>query len=111
MLRFAASHLGLFCLPMSHKKDVRLIWVNVWLFLPDCGDPSIANSILIGTTVFDGAAFINCNAGYTGSGSAECLNIGIWNPATLPTCTPKGKLVFFCVFLFSFNNVWVFSPS
>ena len=27
-LRFAASHLGLFCLPMSHKKDVRLIWVN-----------------------------------------------------------------------------------
>ena len=30
--RFAASHLGLFCLPMSHKKDARLIWVNiVWL--------------------------------------------------------------------------------
>ena len=27
--RFAASHLGLFCFPMSHKKDVRLIWVNV----------------------------------------------------------------------------------
>ena len=26
--RFAASHLGLFCLPMSHKKDVRLIWVK-----------------------------------------------------------------------------------
>ena len=26
--RFAASHLGLFCLPMSHKKDDRLIWVN-----------------------------------------------------------------------------------
>ena len=23
-LRFAASHLGLFCLPMSHKKDARL---------------------------------------------------------------------------------------
>ena len=22
--RFAASHLGLFCLPMSHKKDARL---------------------------------------------------------------------------------------
>ena len=27
-LRFAASHLGLFCLPMSHKKDARLIWVK-----------------------------------------------------------------------------------
>ena len=27
--RFAASHLGLFCLPMSHKKDTRLICVNV----------------------------------------------------------------------------------
>ena len=24
MPRFAASHLGLFCLPMSHKKDARL---------------------------------------------------------------------------------------
>ena len=23
--RFAVSHLGLFCLPMSHKRDVRLI--------------------------------------------------------------------------------------
>ena len=27
-LRFAASNLGLFCLPMSHKKDARLIWVK-----------------------------------------------------------------------------------
>ena len=26
---FAASHLRLFCLPMSHKKDGRLIWVNI----------------------------------------------------------------------------------
>ena len=26
--RFAASHLGLFCLPMYHKKDARLIWVK-----------------------------------------------------------------------------------
>ena len=25
---FCASHLGLFCLPMSHKKDDRLIWVK-----------------------------------------------------------------------------------
>ena len=27
--RFAASHLGLFCLPMSNKKNTRLIWVNL----------------------------------------------------------------------------------
>ena len=27
-LRFAAAHLGLFCLPMYHKKDVRLKWVK-----------------------------------------------------------------------------------
>ena len=27
--RFAASHLGLFCLPMSYKKDARLIWVKL----------------------------------------------------------------------------------
>ena len=26
--RFAASHLELLCLPMSHKKDARFIWVN-----------------------------------------------------------------------------------
>ena len=26
---FAASHLVLFCLPISHKKDARLIWVNL----------------------------------------------------------------------------------
>ena len=26
--RFAASHMGLFCLPMPHKKDDRLIWVK-----------------------------------------------------------------------------------
>ena len=29
MPRFAASHLGLICLPMSRKKDSRLIWVNL----------------------------------------------------------------------------------
>ena len=29
--RFAASRLGLFCLPMSHKKDTRLLWVNFML--------------------------------------------------------------------------------
>ena len=27
--RFAASHLGLLCLPMSHKKDARLKWVKL----------------------------------------------------------------------------------
>ena len=27
--RFAASDLGLHCLPMSHKKDAMLIWVKV----------------------------------------------------------------------------------
>ena len=30
--RFAASHLGLFCLHMSHKKDARLIWVKLILY-------------------------------------------------------------------------------
>ena len=28
--RLATSHLGQFCLPMSHKKDARLIWVNMF---------------------------------------------------------------------------------
>ena len=26
--RFAAYHMGLLCLPMSHKKDAKLIWVK-----------------------------------------------------------------------------------
>ena len=26
--RLAASHLGLFCLPMSNKKDAMLVWAN-----------------------------------------------------------------------------------
>ena len=32
-LRVAASDFGLHCLPMSHKKDARIIWVN------PCVDP------------------------------------------------------------------------
>ena len=28
MTRFAASYMGLFSLPMSQKKDARLLWVN-----------------------------------------------------------------------------------
>ena len=31
MPRFATSNLGLYSLPMSHKKDARPIWVNVFL--------------------------------------------------------------------------------
>ena len=31
IFRFAASHLGLFCLPMSHKRDARLIWVKMFI--------------------------------------------------------------------------------
>ena len=27
-LHFVVSHLGLFCLPMSNRKDARFIWVN-----------------------------------------------------------------------------------
>ena len=29
-MRFAASHLGLFCLHVSDKRDARLIWVNLF---------------------------------------------------------------------------------
>ena len=32
MPRFAASELGLHCLPMSQKWDARLIWVNSFSF-------------------------------------------------------------------------------
>ena len=30
--RFAASHLGLFCMTMSHKKDASLIWVKTAIY-------------------------------------------------------------------------------
>ena len=33
MQRFAASHLVLFCLPMSHKRDARLILVKNKTFM------------------------------------------------------------------------------
>ena len=33
--RFAASHLGLFCLPMSHKKDARLKCVKLRYIIAD----------------------------------------------------------------------------
>ena len=33
MPRFVAADLGLFCLPMSHKKDARLVWVNPTFFV------------------------------------------------------------------------------
>ena len=34
---FAASHLGLFCLPMPHKKYVRLIWVKgIYFYILNC---------------------------------------------------------------------------
>ena len=28
MPHFVASHPGLFCLPLSHEKDARLVWVD-----------------------------------------------------------------------------------
>ena len=37
MPRFAASDLGLYSLPMPHKKDARLIWVNMFLRPPRGG--------------------------------------------------------------------------
>ena len=39
--RFTASHLGLFCLPMSHKKDTRLIWVKL-LYTTDSKAKAVA---------------------------------------------------------------------
>ena len=31
--RSTASDLGLYCLPMSHKRDTKLIWVNYFFFV------------------------------------------------------------------------------
>ena len=39
--RFAASHQGLLCLPMSHKKDARFIWINCFAHLCCYVSPSV----------------------------------------------------------------------
>ena len=42
--RWDAAHLGLFCLPMSHKKDARLIWVKIpYLLNVHASQPSQLN--------------------------------------------------------------------
>ena len=46
MPRFAASDLGLYSLPMSHKTDARLIWVNVFL-RPPRGSSALSCSLKI----------------------------------------------------------------
>lgn len=55
----------------------------------DCRRPTFSNGILNGDTVFDGNATIECDAGYSGGGTATCLDTGRW--ATLPLCYPTGK--------------------
>lgn len=52
----------------------------------DCRRPTFSNGVLNGDTVFDGIATIECDAGYSGGGTATCLDTGIW--ATLPLCYP-----------------------
>ena len=42
MPHFAASDLALYKLPMSHKKDARLIWVDVFLRPPGVSLYSLA---------------------------------------------------------------------
>ena len=42
---FAASHLGLFCLSMSHKKDARLIWVKFQLRHDDIKKPTTSGPV------------------------------------------------------------------
>ena len=43
--RFGASNLGLFCLPMSHKKDDRLLLVNVTDHLKYWNKPNLEKYI------------------------------------------------------------------
>ena len=52
---FASSHLGLFCLPMSHKKDARLIWVNI----SEASKP-ILKSFVGGIIVRKGCIMFHC---------------------------------------------------
>ena len=43
MPRSAASHLGLCCLPMSHKRDARLKWVKIHMFGNVCDNLIFVN--------------------------------------------------------------------
>ena len=53
----------------------------------------MANGALSGDDFYTGTATIVCNAGYTGGGSATCLQTAVWD--TLPTCNPRG--IFFMI--------------
>ena len=65
--RSVASDLGLCCLPMSHKKDARLIWVNFTTYL-------VAAELPLSLVIF-----FNCPKSYVHFGcSSNLYNIGHW---------------------------------
>ena len=43
-----ASHLGLFCLPMSHKKDTKLILVNIAYYVPNFEEVEVEEAYWFG---------------------------------------------------------------
>ena len=64
------------------------ILIRTFAFL-DCGEPTIPNGFLTGSTLYDGTATVDCDSGYEGGGTATCQNNAQWE--TLPTCEPEGK--------------------
>ena len=51
MLCYAESGLGLHCLPMSHKKDARLIWVKTQFIIVNIFSVDMVFDSLIFCTV------------------------------------------------------------
>ena len=60
-------------------------------FYTDCGQPTVANGILLGDTFYEGSAIVNCDVGHEGGGMATCGSGGTWT--TLPGCTAVGKRI------------------
>ena len=57
----------------------------------------MANGALSGDDFYTGTANIVCNAGYTGGGSATCLQTAVWD--TLPTCNPRGIFFYDTIYI------------
>ena len=59
----------------------------------DCGTPFVYHGFLTGTmeTVYDGTSTIACDPGYESGGTATCLDTGLWDEVSMPTCDPVGK--------------------
>ena len=81
---------------MSHKSNVRLIWVKVFSFVfpacPALSNPDDGSVSTVGGDQFLAEADYNCIPGFELSGCSHrsCLSTGLWS-GDAPTCVETGR--------------------